>query len=153
MTPAILAIDPGPTRSAWLMLEGSEVGECGIEPNATVLSLVRYDEADLDVVIETIEPWGGVVGPPALETMFWVGRFLEAALPTEAVLLRRSKVLPALGVPKLPSGKAQAAVRAILLERWGGGNPVKRGHPLHGVRADVWSALALAVAYQEGLRP
>lgn len=154
MTPAILAIDPGPRDSAWLLLDGDRVIDRVIGPNQAALEEVRFQRRSrIDVVIETIEPWGGVVGPPALETMFWVGRLVEAWQPGEVTLLRRSRVLPAIGVPRLPSGKAQAAARAILIERWGGGNPVKRDHPLHGVREDLWSALALAVAYQEGLRP
>lgn len=147
----ILAVDPGPRQSAWLVLDGERVHDLGLWSNdATIETLRGYPDTEL--VIETIEPWSGVVRPDALETMFWVGRFVESR-QGDATLLRRSKVLRALGLTGLPKGKAQAAVRAHLLDRWGGGNPVRRGHPLHGVREDLWSALALAVAYQEGLRP
>lgn len=153
----ILAIDPGSKESAVLMLQDDEVSDPVIWSNEAVLGVVQdlYQDygPDTEVVIETIEPWGGFVGPPALETMYWVGRFEEAARPLPVTLLHRSKVLPALGVPKLPKGKAQSVVRTMLIERWGGGNPVRRDHPLHGIREDLWSALALAVAYQEGLRP
>lgn len=152
--PAILAIDPGPTQSAMLRLVDDVVTDRMIAANDVVIGALRDDVSSWDdVVIETIEPWGGVVGPPALETMFWVGRFVEATSRNPATLLRRSAVIRALGITGLSSGKAQAACRALLIERWGGGNPVRRDHPLHGVREDLWSALALAVAYQEGLRP
>lgn len=149
----ILAVDPGSNQSAWLVLDGDRIHDLGLWPNQAVLEAVRgYPDEWVPLVIETIEPWAGVVGPAALETMFWVGRFVETR-QGDVTLLKRSKVLPALGIPKLPKGKAQAAVRAELIDRWGGGNPVRRDHPLHGIRDDLWSALALAVAYQEGLRP
>lgn len=154
----VLAIDPGSRESAALLLDGDVVTDPAIWTNGGIIDILHdlrlnHGDDDVEVVIETIEPWQGVVGPAALETMYWVGRFEEAAHPVRVTLLRRSVVLPALGIGKLPRGKAQAAVRAQLLDRWGGGNPVRRDHPLHGVREDLWSALALAVAYQEGLRP
>lgn len=154
MSPAILAIDPGPTRCAFAVLEDGELDLRGIDDTDAVVRLVRdITPGELHVAIETIEPWAGVVGPAALDTMRVVGRLEEAAHGALSVtLLRRSQVLKALGLTGLPKGKAQAAVRLLLLDRWGGGNPVRRDHPLHGVRDDVWSALAVGVAWQEGAR-
>lgn len=146
---AVLAIDPGTTRSAWVLLDGDTVDAHAKDPNEDVVRSIRLLRGQVAaVVIETIEPWGGFTGPPALETMRWVGRFEEAAWPTPVTIVKRSVVLHALGVGKLPRGQAQAAVRALLIERWGGGNPAKRGHPLHGITDDRWSALAVAVAWQ-----
>lgn len=152
---AILAIDPGPRESAWLVIEDGEVDLRAIEGNDGTIETVRSFASEMRVIIETIEPWHGVVRPDALETMRMVGRLQEAAhvSPHPVALLRRSDVIRTLGITGLPRGKAQAAVRAGLLDRWGGGNPVRRDHPLHGIREDLWSALALAVAWQEGLRP
>jgi len=160
MTPAtvrvpgrpVLAIDPGPTRCAFVFLEDARLDLRGIEDTDAVVRMAREAAAEeVHVAIETIEPWAGVVGPAALDTMRVVGRLEEAAHAAPSVtLLKRSAVLKALGVTGLPKGKAQAAVRLLLLDMWGGGNPARRDHPLHGVRDDVWSALAVAVAFGMG---
>lgn len=150
---AILAIDPGSERSAWVLLDGDRIDDHGYADNEHVVDYIRAVRGQLaTVVIETIEPWGGFTGPPALETMRWVGRFEQASWPTPATLVKRSDVLRVLGIGRLPSGQAQAAARACLIERWGGGNPAKRGHPLTGIVSHRWSALAVGVAWQEGER-
>jgi hypothetical protein len=150
---AILAVDAGPTQSGWLTFEDGRHLSGSISPNAALASLVRElvrDDYIGAVVIETIEPWGGFTGPPALETMRWVGRFEEAADPLPVTLLKRSEILRRLGVGRIPAGQAKAAVRALLIERWGGGNPARRDHPLHGLTSHLWSALAIAVAFTDG---
>lgn len=141
----ILAVDPGSYQSAFVELRDGSVGGKGIIPNHAILALCRRSAR---VVMETIEPWGGFTGPRALETMEWVGRFREAVEGHDGTvtIMTRSEVLRALGIGRLPKGQAQAAVRALLIERWGGGNPAQRSHPLHGVTTDMWSALAVAVA-------
>lgn len=149
---AILAIDPGPTRCAFLVLGDGQPELRGIDATDAVVRLVRDVSPGLAVVIETIEPWHGVARPDALETMRSVGRLQEAAHRAPSVsLLRRSDVLRALGITGLPRGRAQAACRLALIDRWGGGNPARRDHPLHGIHDDLWSALALAVVRHEGL--
>ena len=149
----ILAVDPGPTRSAFVVFEDGALDSFGLTDTDRVVALVReISPGECDVVIETIEPWGGSAGPAAIETMRIVGRLEEAAHRAPSVtLLRRSAVIKALGITGLPKGKAQAAVRLELIDRWGGGNPAKRSHPLHGIRDDLWSALALAVVRHEGV--
>lgn len=161
----IIAIDPGPERSAWLAMAGDRIAPdeqgdplMGILPNDEVVVLLRRwhssaragDIPFLDaIVIETIEPWGGFTGPPALATMRWVGRFEEAVYPVPVTLRKRSETLARLGIGRLPKGQAQAAVRALLIERWGGEAAIRKGGPLKGVKADLWSALALAVTLEE----
>ena len=155
MTATVLGIDPGSTRSGWVLLRGDLLLAAGDQPNEELLDLLLGDwRLDRDhvgpsvpVVIETVESWGGLTRPDALATMRWVGRFEQAAMPREVTLLTRRAVLRVLNLGKTPAGQAQAVVRAYLIDRWGGGNPARKDHPLHGVTGDAWSALALAVAY------
>lgn len=174
----ILAIDPGPTRSAWLVLRdgapalvgGTVTGEPihvhGIAAVDDLLASLRVGglpngllcRPDV-VVIEQIEPrYGLSPGWETLDTARIVGRFEEAAHPVPAVRLRRSDILRHLGVVTRGPGKtsADAGVRAALLDRFGGkdaaiGRKAAPG-PLYGIAKDVWSALAVAVTYADGAR-
>lgn len=149
---AVLSIDPGSTRSGWVLVDEDQVINAGDHPNEIVLSTVSHVPQAVHVLIETVESWGGYTRPDGLATMRWVGRFEQAAAPRPATLLTRRDVLRALNLGKLPAGQAGPAVRAFLIDRWGGGNPARKDHPLHAVKGDAWSALALACAYADGLR-
>lgn len=164
----ILAIDPGPKVCGWVAMKDGRLVDperegwamatwAGVLPTDEMLDRVRmwHGEARLGgipfldhIVIETIEPWGGFTGPPALETMRTVGRLEGSAHPTPVTLLKRSDVLRALGV-RVPAGQAKAAVRAALIERWGGGDPRRKDHPLYTVTSHAWSALAVAVTFTD----
>lgn len=154
----ILAIDPGPTQSAWLEMAGHPV-IFGMMLNADILTMLRgYADPMIGiplgaVVIEQIESYGMAVGREIFETVRWAGRFEEAAQPSPVVLMpRRSVKLHLCG-----SARAKDAnVRQALLDRFGGqsaamGRKAAPG-PLYGVSKDVWSALALAVTYADGVR-
>jgi len=163
MADVILAIDPGPVRSAWLRIcdDGglvvTEVMEHGIKPNEELL----FDLRDPDlyagvVVIEQIESFGMAVGREIFETVRWAGRFEEAAHPVPVELLPRRAVKLAI----CGSAKAKDAnLRQALIDRFGGvagkaaavGTKARPG-PLHGIANDVWSALAIAVTFADQRR-
>lgn len=152
--PAILAIDPGSTRSGWVLLDGERVTDAGDTDNETVRGILRMTGREWEaVVIEEMVSWGGIPRPSTITTAIWIGRFIEAALPVPTTLLRRQSVMKALRVPHQATAKQDAAVRELLIDRWGGGSARTKGHVLYAVTGDAWQALALAVAYQEGLRP
>ena len=150
MSVRILAIDPGPARSAWLLLEGGKPRGFDISENRELLRLLRRDAQEVSadvVVIEWIESYGMAVGREVFETVHWSGRFTEAAgLRPVVQLPRRSVKLELCG-----SSKAKDAnVRAALIDRFGGSTAVGRKAtpgPLYGIANDVWSALAIAVTY------
>lgn len=155
----VLSIDPGTTQSAWLVLQdGVTVLDFGIDPNDRLLGLLRALPAwpgspgYIDsVAIETIEPrYGAQVGWETLDTARLLGRMEEAAHPLPVTLLVRSRWLRALGIVTArkkgePKGNADAGVRAMLIDRWGGPGVERRGGPLAGISRDVWQALGLAV--------
>jgi hypothetical protein len=151
----VLAIDPGPVQSAWLFFEEGRPDVFGIWPNEQIADefLRGSGGDDTVVVIEHVESYGMAVGREVFDTVRWTGRFEEAAGPSPVVLMpRRTVKLHLCG----SSRAKDANVRQALLDRFGG-NTVAVGRkaapgPLYGVSKDVWSALALAVTYADGVR-
>lgn len=151
----VMAIDPGSTQSAWLVLNPATFGirSFAITPNEELLEHLRTGvSADVNVVaIEWIESFGMAVGREVFETVHWSGRF------TEAIESRRGRVvqLPRRTVKLHLCGSPRAKdpnIRQALVDRFGGsaakGTKAKPG-PLYGVANDVWSALAIAVTHAE----
>lgn len=168
--PRLLAIDPGSEKSAWLVLDLStgkpEIH--GISPNEWLLERLRNNDSDLtinidELVVEWMQPRGMPTSAQEFETMWWVGRFTEAAqygcrsrVPWPVHRLTRHRVKVAI------CGRGNATdvnIRAALIDRFGGtggkevavGRKAKPG-PLFGIANDVWAALALACAWQDGAR-
>ena len=148
----ILAIDPGYAQSAWLGLaKGHPLGH-SIDPNATLLASLRLGGFAVDaVVIEQVESFGMSVGKEVFETVWWSGQFAEAAHPLRVErVTRRAVKLHLCG-----SNRAKDSnIRQALLDRYGGRSAVgvkARPGPLYGVTRDVWSALAVAVTFADGM--
>lgn len=154
---SILAIDPGTTESAWLVLGthrglGPAPWAFSKEPNRRLREILagELSQEVTAVVIERIEPrYGRQIGMETLVTAEWVGRFAEAAQPLPVFLIRRSAVLRHLGV----AGYADAGVRAALIDRFGGkaaaiGTKREPG-PLYGIHGDAWQALAVGIAFHD----
>jgi hypothetical protein len=153
----ILAIDPGTTQSAWLVLPDSgEAIEFGISPNRELLDRLRQSEFTSRferVVIEDITSYGMPVGREVFHTVRWTGRFQEAIEFdgwTRVEFIGRKEIVTHL------CGSARAKdpnVRMALLDRFGGksqavGLKAHKG-PLYGISRDVWSALAIALTARD----
>lgn len=156
----IFAIDPGTTRSAWVLYdEGAKVladawaldASHGILPNVELAAYLRMRDFDtplMTVLIEKIESYGMAVGEEVFTTVMWVGRFIEALHPTPVVLVPRKHVKMTL------CGSMRAKdpnIRQALIDRWGEGWKGTKAAPgpLYGIAGDEWSALAVAVAWAE----
>jgi hypothetical protein len=162
--PVILAIDPGPVQSAWIAYNG-EIIDHGFCDNEQLLSILRgaaagvvyvgrhpRDVEKLDpqrVVIEKVEGFGMPVGVEVFETVFWSGRFAEAASPIRVDRIGRKAVkLHLCGTVRAKDPN----VRQALIDRFGGSDAIGRKAspgPLHGISGDVWSALAVAVTWTD----
>ena len=153
--PVVLSIDPGPARSAWLVL-GPRGGARAFAtwPNEQLLRALRgrqFTEDLTDVVIEKVEGFGMPVGAEVFETVFWSGRFAEAADPLPITRIGRKAIKIHL------CGTARAKdpnVRQALIDRYGGSAAIGRKAqpgPLYGMAGDAWSALAVAVAFVDGV--
>jgi hypothetical protein len=155
---SILAIDPGPTESAWVVYHHGRPVAFAKEPNAVVLDRVDtagYDYPHVDLLaIESIASYGMPVGAEVFETCVWSGRFIQAWAHWHgedfARVYRRDVKLHLCG-----SARAKDAnVRQALIDHYGPGKGIAIGRkaspgPLYGVTADVWAALAVAVAVDE----
>lgn len=170
----MIAIDPGPVRSAYVyFLPGvcgplgppGVLGLHGISLNEDVLrnvvapaalALDRRDPAAFPgpLVLEKVESYGRPVGEETFETVFWVGRFWEAWGRPDCERIGRAEVKTRLCGS--PSKVNDAVLRQRLIDLWDGRaaaiGTARSPGPLRGVRKDEWQALALAVAWSMGSR-
>ena len=146
---SILGIDPGPVRSAYVILaDGVQTRHETVDNQELrgVLATSLY----IPVVIEKVESFGMAVGAEVFETVFWSGRFAEAAQPRPVHRIGRREVKLHL----CGSSRAKDSnVRQALVDRFGGkdvaiGRKAAPG-PLYGVSGDVWSALAVATTWAD----
>lgn len=152
----ILAIDPGTEQSAWCVFETIGTKDhpvlFGQDPNEDLIKRIQYrgKEADPDLlVIEMIKSYGNVMGDSVLQTCVWIGRFLQSWNGSFELLPRKRIVTQICMNPRANDTN----VRQALIDRWGGkdkaiGSKAKPG-PLYGMKNDMWSALAVAVAWTE----
>lgn len=144
----ILAIDPGTTESAYVMFAYGKIYGAGKVRNKEML-LRLNDWPDAEVCIEMIASYGMPVGAEVFETCVWIGRLTQAAGPERVTRITRNQIKNHL----CHSSKAKDSnIRQALIDRLGApGTKAKRG-PTYGISGDVWAALAVAVAYQDGVR-
>ena len=72
----LLAIDPGPEQSAWLLYDGTNPVDFEIVSNDVVLDrIVGLRPARL--AVESVASYGMAVGAEVFETCVWTGRFIQ----------------------------------------------------------------------------
>ena len=153
---AVLAIDPGPTESAWVIWDGKKIRRYGAGFNSQVLNLVGEHGAYGELVIEQIAAMGMAVGAEIFETVFWSGRFAQAfgrefhRLPRMTVKMHlcrdsrakdgnlRQAIIDRLGAP--------SRTEHYLGPKGGEKRRVIPG-PTAGIVGDQWQALALALTW------
>lgn len=157
----VLAIDPGPETSGWVLFDGERVvaGEPQLE-NHRVLQLwttaAPYlfehglrSTRELLVAMEWITSYGMAVGASVFETCFWAGRIAEALGGDDVQRIARANVKLHL----CGSRRAKDTnIRQALVDRFGGvaGKRAAIGlkkspGPLYGTRQHMWAALAVAI--------
>ena len=144
----LLAIDPGPEQSAWLFYDSGRLTHAGIQGNLNVLGIVRdYPSppfVGIPLVIEQVCHYGMPVGAEVFETVWWTGRFCEAA----GDFIRVPRLTVKMHLCRSARAK-DANVRQALIDRFGGKAKAigtkKAPGPLYDVKSHLWSALALAV--------
>ena len=153
---AIMAIDPGPKQSAWVLYDDGRVLACDIVPNADVLRELDLDPEIATVVCEWIESFGMAVGKDVFHTCRWVGRFEQMATASDMDFHRIGRRDIKLHLCNSARAK-DANVRQALIDKFpatGGGKTPQVGTkakpgPLYGVKSHIWSALAVAVTWRE----
>lgn len=135
----VLAIDPSDTQHAWCVVdEGLNIYGFGRDFATAPTAILRMSN---ETWIEMIASYGMPVGREVFETCLNIGE-LAMQMP-HAKLITRQQVK--LGICYSPRA-TDATIRAALMDRFGGKASVKKGGKLYGIAADVWAALAIAVA-------
>jgi len=161
----VLAIDPGPVVSGWVLyeVETGAILDCGIEDNIAMCEQIdKQGKAAISskkstaLVMEMPQCYGMPVGRSVLETCYWVGYFDAIAslhgYKYYTFRMPRSEVKKRL----CHSMKAKDSnIRQAIIDRYGGkakaiGTKKQQG-PLYRVKKDMWQALALAIAAMEWL--
>lgn len=150
----ILAIDPGPEQSAYVVWDGARKGNAEILPNLTMSLLVSgcAGNSHIDhMVIEKIACYGMAVGAETFETCVWTGRFIQAwAAEREGSQSRIPRL--DIKVHLCKSAKAKDAnVRQALIDRFGPPGTKKAPGTLYGITSHCWAALAVAVTAHDRL--
>lgn len=151
----ILAIDPGNTDSAYVVVDSVTRRPLQFAKlnNVELLIMLRAgDFADCDqTAVEMVASYGMPVGADVFETCVWIGRFVEVAVqrtdgPVETVKRHPVKLHHCHSAKAKDSNIIQA-----LVDRFAPGEPNRgkgtKAQPgwFYGFAADVWQAYALAV--------
>lgn len=159
----VLAVDPGPTESAFVLYEDGGLERGGWKGNAfgkvgndDLLYMVstrgKYGHREEShLVVEMVASYGMPVGAEVFETCVAIGRIVQAWERSYTLLKRQEVKLHLCNSPRAND----ATIRQALIDRYGGKTKAigtkKAPGPLYGVSGDVWSALAVAVTFAETL--
>jgi hypothetical protein len=146
----ILGIDPGHEQSAAVLVHD----DYGIEwaskmDNALLLATLNPYHVEA-VALECLQSYGMPVGRETFETAYWIGRYWQAfeAKLVPVHLYPRPKIVRAI----TGSQCGDAALRAALLQRFGGDKKGEPLYPLKGQGSDKRSAYAVAVYHLDGAK-
>lgn len=144
-----LAIDPGPTESAYVLWDGKVVSACAIMANESLIATlgpIKFSAEPDAMVVEKIECMGMAVGAETFETVWWSGRFadrwerlggLQDRMPRRSVKMHLCQSMRA----------KDANIRQALIDRFGKPGTTKNPGVLFGISSHKWAALAIAVTY------
>jgi hypothetical protein len=155
----ILAVDPGNTESAYVLIDRNCVPlEFGKLPNDELLDHIAVqwvsndDKWDIEhIAIEMVASYGMAVGADVFETCVWIGRFQQMVLDRFSASPQLVKRHP-VKLHHCHSAMAKDPnITQALVDRFAAGQPNHgkgtKAAPgwFYGFRADIWQAYALAV--------
>jgi hypothetical protein len=163
----VLAIDPGPTNSAWVLYDVAQATPlaASIVPNAEMELDLWSNRRVIDgnwtkppthLVIEKVEAMGMSVGVDVFETVYHTGRFANAWDRNNAKAAERIG-RKTVKMHLCQSMRAKDAnIRQAIIDRFGGvggketaiGKKATPG-PLFGMKSHLWAALAVALTYAD----
>ena len=136
----LLAVDPGPEKSAVAVLENGKYLSGYLLPNEEVLRGLMDTNIRI-IAIEMIASYGMPVGESVFNTCVWIGRFQQVFHPLEVQLIIRKVVT--LHICNSVRAK-DSNIRTAMIDRYGEVGTKKNPGPLYGVKKDIWAALAVA---------
>lgn len=160
----ILAIDPGNTESAYVLMNPdysishSAAGKFG---NAVALDLVKDLSGvwgdGLTVAIEMVASYGMAVGKEVFDTCVWIGRFAQAAMERGSRVDYVYRMEEKMALCHDSRAK-DANIRQSLIDRFArhdkksGKGTKKNPDTFYGFRADMWSAYAVGATWLDNHR-
>lgn len=153
----ILAIDPGAEKSAVVMLSGQNILHSAIEKNEKLARQLASGMYRADVLaVEMIASYGMPVGAEVFNTCFWIGRFVQAWSDKYELIYRKDVKLCLCGSVKAKDANIRQAIIDLYPKTGGGRVPQigtkKQKGMLYGIRADMWSAIAVAITAQNKIK-
>lgn len=144
----VIAIDPGPEVSAYVVWNGDRILEYENIANRDLLThLVNARERGKPEVcaIEQVRGFGIMASDGLFDTCQWTGRFLQAFGE------ERTHLIPRKAVSKHICGTGGIShdkfIREALITRFGPPGTKAAKGMLYGVAGHLWAALAVAVTY------
>ena len=158
----IMGIDPGPDKSAYVILdcENMTIRRFGHEDNEAVLVVVEESAVD-DLAIENVSYYGPKtsIGATTLDTARWVGRFEDRRATSgkhpPTVLIKNQKVRACMcGQVSVKKSAVHQAAKDRFPRTGGGSSPQKgtkkQPGPLYGMSGPhIFDALAIALTLKE----
>jgi hypothetical protein len=141
---AVIAIDPGPKTSAYVVLENGLIDCSGEADNEGILVSLREARVD-HMAIESVSCMGMAVGADVFETVWWTGRFCQCwGRPFTRIKRHEVKMFLCNNMRA-----KDANIRQALIDRLGPPGTMKNKGPTYGISKHRWSALAIAVTFLE----
>lgn len=151
-TKRILAIDPGNTESAFVLMDGYSPLQFGKIQNADLLNMIQNTDEWERTVIEMVACYGMPVGREVFETCVWIGRFSMASELTERPVDYIYRMEEKMAICHDSKAK-DSNIRQGLVDRFAqhdfksGKGTKKNPDYFYGFFKDVWSAFAVGFAY------
>ena len=143
----IIAIDPGPERSAWILWDQAKnkILDKGKASNFEILSVLEKQKIShpfrkYTIAIEMVASYGMAVGKEVFETCVWIGRFEQKFLdesgdPKNVIKIKRLKIKLNL----CHDSKAKDSnIRQALIDRFGGTNHAIGGKKCKRCKGKGW---------------
>ena len=140
----ILAIDPGTTESAYVVIRDDySIIDYGKMLNGNVIEMIKTKTTFYPMVIEMIASYGMPVGQEVFETCVWIGRFIQASRKETQLIYRKDVKLNICNSIKA----TDASIIKALKDRFGDKGTKANPGWFYGFSKDIWQAYALGVTY------
>lgn len=148
----LLALDPGTFQTGVCVFKDGRVDAAGVDFNDDVLARVEGLGMFQNVVIEMMSSYGMPCGQEVMETLVWIGRFMQASRGQTYRLYRKDVKLHL-----CQSARAKDAnIWAAIVDRYGGKEKAvgrkKTPGPLYHVKSHARAALAVGLCFLDGVR-
>jgi hypothetical protein len=145
----VIAIDPGPKKSAYVIWDGEKIHQAVILENYKLREILKgFNNCDHCLVQEQVTSYGMPVGKDVFETVYWTGIFAEAFTFDNAKA--KHERIPRIKVKTYICQDSRAKdgnIRQALIDRFGPPGTKKEPGPTYGLKYDLWQAVALSVYY------